>query len=340
MTRWAPFVDLIKNKNHLLITTHVNPDGDAIGSETALAHYLHQLGKQATIINVDPTPAFFSFLDQEKNIQRYDAERSLPLVEAVDCCIVVDVNEWKRLGDIHVPLQVKRIPLACIDHHPTTSPVGEVQVIDPTASSTGELVYDFLIDVGAELTPLMVDALYTCLLTDTGSFRFSNTTAETHRIAADLLQRGARSRFIYSELYESYSKNRAWLQGELLANMRFECDGQLAWFVLSQDMLRKTGAQLWESEGFSELPNVIREVQVSIMFTESEDGSVKASFRSKGRVPIRPLAEAFGGGGHAFAAGAALKMNLEQAVKTLIPAALDYIKLYLKKSSALSDVFS
>lgn len=328
--RWTRLIDFIRTKNYLLITTHVNPDGDAIGSETALAAYLRQLGKQVTIINMDPTPSFFAFLDQENNIQRYDTEQSLSLFEAVDGCIVVDVNEWKRLGEIHPAILAKKIPLACIDHHPAASPMGEVQVIDSTASSTGELVYDFLIVVGAELTPLMVDALYTCLLTDTGSFRFSNTTAETHRIAADLLKRGARFRTIYSELFESYSKQRAWLQGELLANLRFEADDQLAWFILSQEMLRKTGAQLWEAEGFSELPNVIRKVEVSIMFTESEDGSVKASFRSKGRIAVRPLAEAFGGGGHAFAAGAALKMNLEQAVKTLIPAAVDYIRLYLK----------
>jgi bifunctional oligoribonuclease and PAP phosphatase NrnA len=330
MARWQRFFDFIHAKNHLLITTHVNPDGDAIGSETALADYLKQVGKQVTIINVDPTPAFFAFLDHEKNIQRYDAQHSLPQIEAVDGCIVVDVSEWKRLGDMSLPLQQKRIPLACIDHHPVVLPMSGVQVIDAAASSTGELVYDLLIAADAEFTPLMLDALYTCLLTDTGSFRFSNTTAKTHSIAADLLRRGARFRDIYSELFESYSKHRVWLQGELLANMRFEFDDRLAWFVLSQEIMRKTGAQLWEAEGFSELPNVIRGAEVSIMFTEAEDGSAKASFRSKGRIPIRPLAEAFGGGGHAFAAGAELQMNLEEAVKILIPAALNYIRPYLK----------
>ena len=172
----------------------------------------------------------------------------------------------------------------------------------------------------------MADALYTCLLTDTGSFRYNNTTEQTFRIAADLLRFGARARFIYGEIYESYSAERMRLLGSLLVDLRFDCQNRFCWFVLSQDLLRRTGAQPWEAEGFSEIPNVIRGVELSVMFTETPDGKVKISFRSKGRLPVRPLAESFGGGGHDFAAGAVLALPLEQATAIVVSSTVAYME--------------
>ena len=271
---------------------------------------------------------FFQFLDDTHLIQEFDASVHNEAIASCDGCIVVDASEWKRLGDIHTALKDSGLPIACIDHHMGDNQIGEAEVIDSTASSTGELVYDFLIQQRAEFSQTMLDALYTCILTDTGSFRFSNTTPRTHRIAADLLERGTNFQSVYSTIFESNSKHRTWLKGELLAHLHFEVNDALAWFVMPQALLRKTGAQEWEAEGFSELPRTVNGVEISIMFTETRDGLSKASFRSRGHIPINALAQQFGGGGHQYAAGAALSMPLEEAIERVVSAAKQYLAKY------------
>jgi len=325
---WDSINTFLQSKKKILITTHLNPDGDALGSEIALAYYFKQIGLSFQILNSDPTPAFYRFLDSENWVMQFNPDKHKQLLSTFDGCIIVDVSDFSRLGEIGDVVKNANFPIACIDHHLSASPIGEAQVVDERASSTGELVYDFLRSNNADFVQEIVDALYTCILTDTGSFRFSNTTPNTHRIAADLLEKKARFQHIYSELYESDSKSRAWLKGHLLTNMHFESGDRFAWFVLPQELLARTGAQIWESEGFSELPRAVKNVEISIMFTESRDGTVKASFRSKGNVPINELAKQFGGGGHKFAAGAALSMTLEEAIPVLREAAIKYLDRY------------
>lgn len=327
-SRWDPFNAFLRGKKNILITTHLNPDGDALGSEIALAHYFRQIGMSFRILNADITPAYFSFLNTENLIEHFNPEKDDRLLADFDGCVVVDVSDYKRLGGMCDIVKNTGLPVACIDHHISTTKMGEVDIVDAGCSSTGELVYDLFKVNGAEFTQEVVDALYASILTDTGSFRFSNTTPQTHRIAADLMAKKARFEFIYTELYESDSKNRSLLKGHLLANMHFEFEDKFAWFVLSQDVLKQTKTQLWESEGFSELPRSVKSVEISIMFTESNDGLAKASFRSKGNIPINDLAAQFGGGGHKFAAGAALSMTIEEAIPILKTAARKHLEKY------------
>ncbi len=324
--RWNPIREFLHNKQNILITTHLNPDGDALGSELALAHYLVQTGKAVRIINSDPLPHFFEFLTNGIKIEQYNQEKHAHVFSSFDGCLVVDVSEWKRLGATSHALKESGLPIACIDHHLSVGQLGDTQVIDNCASSTGELLYDFLLTIKADFTQPIVDSLYTCILTDTGSFKFSNTTSQTHRVTADLMDKGANFQRIYAELYESDSASRTVLKGNLLANMQFDCDGRFAWFVMSHELMKECGAKSWESEGFSDLPRSIQGVEISIMFSEDEDGLAKASFRSKGRIPINTLAEQFGGGGHKYAAGAALEWPLSVAVDKVTKAA----KLYLE----------
>ncbi|MBN1480486.1 bifunctional oligoribonuclease/PAP phosphatase NrnA [candidate division KSB1 bacterium] len=326
--RWSPFRQFLANKSTILITTHLNPDGDALGSELALAHYLREVGKRVFIINSDPLPHFLHFLTDDVHIEQFSGERHAGIIDHCDGCIVVDVSEWKRLGEISTLIKARALPIACIDHHLSAGKLGDIQVLDEYASSTGELIYDFLKTVKANFSQSVVDALYTCILTDTGSFKFSNTTAQTHFIAANLLGMGAHFERIYAELYESDSKSRTLLKGHLLADMKFECDDRFVWFVLSQELLKKTGAHLWEAEGFSDLARPIKGVEMSIMFSESKDGLCKASFRSKGKIPIHKLAEHFGGGGHKYAAGASLEWPLREAIEKVITAAKSYFDQY------------
>ena len=326
--RWQRIRHFLQDKEKILITTHLNPDGDALGSELALAHYLKEKGHKVLIINSDPLPTFFEFLTDSLTFEHFDASPHTAAINSCDGCIIVDVSEWKRLGAISGALRESGIPIACIDHHLTNGHVCGVQVIDNGASSTGELIYDFLKSENANFTQEILDGLYTCILTDTGSFRFANTTPRTHLIAADLMSMGARFQKIYSELYENESKSRVLLKGHLLANMQFDCDGRFAWFVMPNALLKKLGAADWEAEGFSDLPRSIRGVEMSIMFSEKPDGLAKASFRSKGDIPINSLAEQFGGGGHKYAAGASLDWILDEAIPRVTKAAVEYLKNY------------
>ncbi|MBN1560637.1 bifunctional oligoribonuclease/PAP phosphatase NrnA [candidate division KSB1 bacterium] len=323
--RWDAISRFLDDKKRILITTHLNPDGDALGSEIALAHYLSACGKEVHVINSDPLADFFTFLTNDIQVKQFQRQKHQPLIESCDGCLVVDVSDWHRLGDIGLVLRERAIPLACIDHHLQGGKMGDVHVIDEKASSTGELVYDFLKSANAALSQNIIDAIYTCILTDTGSFKFSNTTPDTHLIAAELLERGARFQKIYAELYESDSIGRTLLKGHLLAHMQFACDDRIAWFVLSQELLHVTGAQECDAEGFADLARSIKSVEISIMFSEKKDGLTKASFRSRGCIPIHALAEQFGGGGHKYAAGAALQWRLNEAIDIVLAAAKTYL---------------
>ncbi len=326
--RWDTVRDFLHDKHNILLTTHLNPDGDALGSELALAHYIAETGKKLRIINSDPLPHTFEFLTNGFQIEQFDRQRHPDDFSSFDGCFVLDVSEWKRLGSIAESLRRADIPIACIDHHLSKGQIGRTKVIDECASSTGELIYDFLKTMNAEFSQGVVDSLYTAILTDTGSFKFSNTTAQTHLITSDLLAKGANFQKINAELYESDSISRSLLKGHLLANMHFECDGRFAWFVMSHQLQDKLGAKPWESEGFSDLPRAVKSVEISIMFSEDADGLAKASFRSKGRIPVNTLAEKFGGGGHKFASGAALEWPLNEVIDKITKAAKAHLAQY------------
>jgi bifunctional oligoribonuclease and PAP phosphatase NrnA len=315
---WQGLRDFIKSKKRLLITTHVHPDGDAIGSEIALAEYCRQCGCEVHILNNDPTPEFFQFVDALQEIKLFDADRHESLIKSLDGCLVVDISDWARLKHIGRLLQQFKVPVACVDHHIPTDVMGPVQISLEYASSAGEVLYRFFKNSRATLTPSMVNALYLCVLTDTGSFRYSSTTPYTLRMAADLRHKGADFKQIYEQVYENESRARTILKGRILADLHFECDGRLAYFVLTQSLLRETGAELWETEGFSELPRLIKGVEISIMFTETADHHVKVSFRSKGHIPVNGLAMKFHGGGHLYAAGATLTAPLAGTIEQVL----------------------
>lgn len=317
-SHWKALREFIDTKKRLLITTHVHPDGDAIGSQVALAEYVRRKEKKVFLINCDVTPKYFQFLDPDNKIELFSGERHNDLFATFDGCLIVDISDWARLRRVGTLIREYRLPVACIDHHIPTDDMGDVNINFQQASSTGELLYDFFCSGEEEMTQEMVDALYTCVLTDTGSFRYSNTTPRTHVIAADLLRRGAQFRRIFEEVYENYSGNRTKLMGYLLENMQFACNDRLAYFSLTQALLQQTGTELWETEGFSELARSIEGVELSLMFTETSDGRTKVSFRSKGHIPINGLANKFGGGGHKYASGALMDLALPQAIKVVL----------------------
>ena len=313
---WKQLNTFIADKAHILVTTHLNPDGDGLGSQIALAEYLKGTGKQVSMVNNGATPVFFIFMDPDNEI-RVCSQTEPDFFDDIDGAIIVDISDWERLGDVGKKLNEKKIPIACIDHHIPTDIIGVLQILDQSVSSTGELIYQYLKHQQAQFTPRIVSSLYASILTDTGSFRFSNTTPETHRIAADLIEKGADYQYIYRQVYENHSKSRLHLTGILLTNMQYDCDDRLVWFILTRDLIREHKLEQWELEGLSELPRHLRDAEISIMFTECEQG-VKVSLRSKGNIAINGLANLFGGGGHQFASGVSLKMDLPQALDTIL----------------------
>lgn len=313
----AKLNELISAHQKFVLTTHINPDGDAIGSEIAMTEYLRGSGKQAMIINNSATPTNYKFLDRYQEIIVYD-EHHRHLITEADAFIIVDISDWERLRTIGQLIKNMSAPKICIDHHHINYRFADLDIIHEEASSTGEIVYDFLVAVNFPINKIIAEALYTCLLSDTGSFRFSNTTAKTHRVASHLLELGVNVREIHHLVYEQNSRSKMALLGEALRNLHYECDGRLAWFVLSQQMFQSCQASHWDTEGFPEIPRTIEGVDVSLMFTELDKDKVKISLRSKGKVVIHQIAEKFGGGGHHYAAGALVNSSLNEIVPIVV----------------------
>ena len=319
---WKAVQKFLNRYNRFLITTHLNPDGDALGSELAVAYYLQHTGKHPVILNASPTPNQYQFLDADNQIRQYDPDEHGREVKNCDAAIILDLSDWRRLDNVGDAIQKLDLPRICIDHHLNGEQLGNPQVIDETASSTGELVYDYLKSANAEITKKIAEALYTCILTDTGSFRFTNTSPTAHRIVADLIERGADFRKLYQNVYENVSPGLMKIKGQVLGNLNYECEGGLVWFAITNEMMQQAGIRRSDLEGFAEMPREISGVQISLMFSETEDGKVKMSARSKGKIEVNGLASKFSGGGHKFAAGAVFNLPLAEVVKAVLPEAI------------------
>ncbi|NUO82536.1 bifunctional oligoribonuclease/PAP phosphatase NrnA [candidate division KSB1 bacterium] len=310
----------INSGKNFIITTHVNPDGDGLGSEIALAHYLRQLGKRVQIFNHSLTPPNYEFLDPLADIQIFDTARDRHAVEDSDAVFILDISDWKRLRDLGTLIRPLRIAKICIDHHPLNEPFADLDVIYPRASSTGEMIFELLTRLGARIEGRIAQALYTAIMTDTGGFRFSNTTPNAHQVSAALIGNGGvQPHLIYQKVFETQPPQRMKLLAQILADLHFEEKGQIVWFIVTRDMLNATGTQPHDTEGFADFPRTIDGVQLCLMFLETKDGKVKISFRSKGKHVINGLASRFGGGGHPFAAGAVI----EGAMPDVVPMVVD-----------------
>ncbi|MGQ9852211.1 MAG: DHH family phosphoesterase [Candidatus Oleimicrobiaceae bacterium] len=315
---WQQVIDFIAARDDFVITSHISPDGDAIGAECALAVLLAERGKRSHIINVSPTPDHYQFLDPGRTLAQYDPPRHLELLRSAGGAFILDISDWARLREVGKVIKEFQLPRVCIDHHTQSDAMAEIEIIDPTASCTGELLFALSKAMGIKPSGRLAEALYTCLLTDTGSFRFANTTPNVHRMAAELVEAGVDVGKVYEHVYESSSPAKVRLMGEVLRSLSFACDGALAWFALTRQALERSGVMTWELESFPELPRMVAGVEVSLSFTELNNGRTKVSLRSKGRVPVIGIAAKFGGGGHTYAAGASIPGPLEAVLEKVL----------------------
>ena len=316
---WDAVSTFVQEHDKFVITTHINPEGDAIGSEVAFAEFLKGLGKTATIVNSSATPANCRFLEGTEGIVVYDSAFDRSILDGADAVVIVDVNNWGHLGPFGNVLKGDSTPRACIDHHEDADEdFAGVMVCDTSAAAAGLLVYDFIKFMKADITPAIADAAYTAILTDTGSFRFSNTNRRAFLAAADLCAAGVNPFGIYRKVYAK-SWGASHLVGSALSTLEKNADGRIAWISITQDMLSAAGAVYEDSDGLVEMVRGIVGVELCLIFKELAGGEIKVSLRSNGKVDAFEIARSFGGGGHRMASGMRLDGPMPSAIKKLVP---------------------
>jgi bifunctional oligoribonuclease and PAP phosphatase NrnA len=297
----------INQANRIAILSHIRPDGDAIGSQLALALSLQQSGKEISAWNEDGLPESFRFLEKSDLICRPPSNP-----EKFDLAVALDTASQQRLGTtLHAIRHADR--WINIDHHASNPGYGDFVYIDPIAPATGQIVYEFLRAENLPIPRAAADALYAAISTDTGSFRYSNTTARTFEIVAELIRSGTNAAAIANQLYESYPKRRVQLLGEILSQARFDADDKIASMTLSNETKQRLDIHPDDIDGLIDSIRAVKTVVIALFFEELPEGKVRLSMRSKDdRVDVNKISGEFGGGGHPRAAGARIRGNLEE----------------------------
>ena len=296
----------------ILVCTHRNPDGDALGSAIAAILALEGMGKE--VYGYCPGPYLAHFLDLPHvdlmHQEWPDAGRVFDLTLVLDCA------ELKRVSEDFKPVGY----VVNIDHHPTNPLFGDLNYVDPEAAATGEILFALIDELGVKMTAGIAQALYLAIMTDTGSFRYTNTRPQSFALASCLVQLGADPASAARLYWESYSPESTRLRGEALARMELSADGRMAWSQLTAAQLASHGGAVNEPEGLSGQLRGMRGVEVGVLFTEVEDEGVRVSFRSHGHLDVAKVAREFGGGGHRAAAGAFIKEDMEKVRERVLEA--------------------
>lgn len=322
--RFQDFKRHLKRARRVLLSTHLLPDGDGLGAQYAIFHYLTALGKECYVVNPDPTPERYHFLNLPNHFT-YPNFPAEAFKEPWDLWIIVDTDEPKRLSHVWNEFVFKCQKIIFIDHHnrssdqPVRYPSHVRLLADENSSSIGELL--FLLFNELKLTPLnkeIATGLYVSIMTDTNSFRYAKTSPQAHRVAADLLEFGIPPDEIYQAIYSSKQLSHVQLLGISLQNTKTDAKGKIAWMELDRPTRIKHHASPDDTQSFLNLLLLLREAEVVCLFREEDDGRVRVSIRSKGKFSILEVAESLGGGGHLFACGLVLPVSMRDAVEIVI----------------------
>lgn len=327
-------ISLLDEKQRFFITTHIRPDGDALGSQLALGQFLKKLGKEVALINSDPPPYNLDWLPGIDSIEVFDGSMSQrESIGKADVVLILDTNSYERLGKLSGPVKGSSGVKVLVDHHTNPENWFDLKHARETASSTGELVYEIIAGHDAGLIDTSIaTTLYTAIMTDTGSFRYSHVSPQLHRIVADLLERGDITPTpIHTAIYDTRSMQSLRLLGRVLESMTLLYEGQVGYVVISQRILRDTGAGNDDTGGFVNYVLSVEGVRAAVLFYETDTGT-KMSFRSKGDTYVNEWARAFGGGGHRNASGAYLTRPLDEAIDMVMSVAPRYIHLEQEES--------
>ena len=318
-SRNAALLRMLGSARRVVLTTHRSPDGDGVGSEVGLARMLSAGGADVRIINVDPLPRLLAFLEDSFRIETYDPQAHDPVIDDAELIVMLDNSVVARMGRMESAVRRATAPKACIDHHPEPEEFWDPSLVDVGACCTGELIHALAAELGGRLDPPAAEALYTALVSDTGRFRFANTSSRAFGMAAALVDLGAEPARVYAYLEEQHSEGFLRMYGEVLAGMEVRCAGRLLLLRIPLAMIERHGA---EGEDLSEIINQSlghRESRLAVLFRELADGQTKISLRSKGSRDVNRLARRHGGGGHRNASGIVLPVSLDAAVDLLLP---------------------
>lgn len=305
---WPRFVELIHTHESFVLTSHLKPDCDALGSELGMAMGLESLGKQARIVNAMAAPAALDFIDAAGRIETLHESVEPQELDEADAMIVLDTSAWVQLGGMGDVLRETNAQKIVLDHHVSSDDLGAEVFRDDKAEATGRLVVDALDALGVEITREMAMPLFAAIATDTGWFRFSSTTANTYRVTARLVEAGAVPGDIYQQLYEQDTTARLNLRGRALARAATDLGGRLMYTGVRRNDFAETGAVAADTEDIINLTLAVAGVEVAVMFSEQLDrGGVKVSFRSRTDFDCSAVSQRLGGGGHKQAAGAYLE---------------------------------
>ncbi len=318
---WA---DALRPGMTVALSTHINADGDGCGSETALARLLAQRGITCRIVNPTPWPGMFQFLLGE-DVDDASA-RGAAALDDVDALVVLDINDVRRLGVLADRVRALTVPISVIDHHIAgDEPVGTLAVTDTAACATGELVYDIAIALDLDITPAIAQSLYAAILTDTGSFRYSNTSPRAHAVASHLLSAGVDPEEMYRRIYAQVSVGRLQLLRAALESLEVDSAIGLSWISVEADAMERFKVSSEDLDGIVEHPRSISGTRLALFFRDLGHGKVKVSFRSTGQVDVQQFARRYGGGGHAKASGALLTGNLADVRAQVVSDARQYL---------------
>ena len=313
-------INRIKKARHLLVASHCDPDGDAIGSLLALGLAVGKLEKKVTIYNASPIPAVYRFLPSMERIVR-----QIKKAATYDAALILDCGHISRVGDAHESLS--QIPVIInIDHHITNTRFGNIQLIDPTACSTAEIIYRLIKALNIPIDRAIATSIYTGILTDTGSFRFSNTNQAAFAISKEMVQLGVEPYDVAQQVFGKYSLGRIKLLNLALDSIEISDNGKLSIMTLTNEMFTETGTHPEDVDGMINYARRIEDVKVAALIQEQKNGKKQrndtrnfhVSLRSDGSVDVAAIAGAFGGGGHSNAAGFQVEMTMARLKSEII----------------------
>ena len=332
--RYQQIIDTLSRCKRVLITTHVRPDGDAIGTAAALYLGLKRLGIDSEVLLLSHLPRKYAFVFEENAIPFIDAEKGFPphlapreytpgdrLFDRYDALLVADTGTWSQLPELEARLARWPGPKIVLDHHLTQEDWATHKLVLPEAAAAGEIAAELLEQWDVEIDAAIAGCLFVAIASDTGWFQFANTRPFTMRLAATLMEKGVDTDRLYQLLYQNERAERVALQARVLQSLELLADGKLAVMTIGKKDFTETRAGVPDTENLINVPLQIRTVEVSVLFVEPLDsGPVRVSFRSKGQVDVAKFAEQFEGGGHARAAGAKLESTMDAARARVVSA--------------------
>ncbi len=315
-------VDIIENNNSFLITSHVYPDGDSLGTMLGLGIFLKEkLGKQVDMVQDGQIPGVYKFLPQWNAIKNQDQ-----LQEKYQVLIALECPSPSRMGTVMQNVQPGYV-VVNIDHHKDNQLYGDINWLDAEASAVGELIYEIIYKINPDaLTPEIATCLFAAMFTDTGGFHYSNTTGKTLRYSADLLDRGVNGWEIARKVYHTRPYNMTRLLGKMMAGIHIVHQGKIAYGIITREMFQECGCEPNDTEGFINPIRAVEGIEIGILFQETLDGKTKASFRSMGRYDVAELAQKFNGGGHKMAAGALMEGPIPVVTESVLENVIQWME--------------